>query len=163
MRGSLNLFSIYDLSFLPRLRFPNDLDELLLPLGCRGGVDCYEAPLLITTLAPSLPRIPRSCGFGLCPLPRFLFKKPSIPVGFWAASISLASAGNVASFFASSDQLPPSPRTTWTPPPWDSFLVPEGRCCRLYEAWYGESGAVTPISDLEEACRRLLGRGFEVG
>lgn len=117
----------YALSFFRPL-LPNDLDE---SPSVFDFFDCHEAPLAITTLAPSLPRIPRSCGLGLCPRPRFLFKNPSIPVGFCDVSMSLASAGNVASFFARSDQLPPSPSTTCTPPPWDSFRVPVGWCCRL--------------------------------
>jgi hypothetical protein len=73
----------------------------------------YTQPL-ITTLAPSFPRIPLSCGFGLCPLPLFLLKKPNMPFGF--ADKSFASAGNVASCLASSDQLPVSPRMTCIPP-----------------------------------------------
>ena len=66
----------------------------------------FFQPLLMTTLAPSLPRMPRSCGFGLWPLPRFLLRNPSIPECFTVASTNLASAGRVESFFASSGQLP---------------------------------------------------------
>ena len=91
-----------------------------------------HSPLLITTLAPSFPRMPRSCGFGLCPLPFFLLKKPSMPPGLAPpASINFASAGSVASCFANSDQLPVSPSTTCIPPPIDSLRVPVGLCVRL--------------------------------
>jgi hypothetical protein len=85
----------------------------------------------MTTRAPSLPKIPRSCGFGLCPLPLFLLKKPNIPEGFAAASINFASAGRVASFLASSDQLPSAPNTIETPPPTDSFRDAPARGLRL--------------------------------
>ena len=86
-----------------------------------------HSPLLMTTLAPSLPRIPRSCGFGLCPLPFFLPKNESMPPEGFAATSSLASAGKVASCFASSDQLPISSKVTCIPPLVDSFRVPVGR------------------------------------
>lgn len=135
-RGLLLAFLVQPLFFFrPPLRLLRDGKEDPPLRGSRGEssfpADCHEAPLLITTLAPSLPKIPRSCGFGLCPLPRLRLRKPSMPVGFCAASMSLASAGSVASFLANSDQLPVSPSTTCMPPAMDSFRVPVGPCRRL--------------------------------
>lgn len=62
----------------------------------------------MTTLAPSRPRTPGSCGFGLEALP-FLDKNPSIPDGF-----DRAFPGEDLS--ARSDHEPVSSNVTDTPP-----------------------------------------------
>lgn len=107
----------------------------------------YSHPWLIITLAPSFPKIPLSCGFGLWPLPFFLDKNPNIPDGLAFASTNLASAGKVASCLANSDQLPVSPNTTCMPPPCDSLRIPPERLGRVYDCWYGDDGVLLVLGE----------------
>lgn len=89
-----------------------------------------------TTLAPSFPRTPDSCGFGLLSRPFFLDRKPNIPFGFATLGFIAASAGSVAFLFANSDQEPVSSSTTCTPPLFEAWCVVTrglwcmaGACC----------------------------------
>lgn len=91
---------------------------VLAPRRVVGAYTVMPPLQLMTTLAPSLPNTPRSLGLGLLFLPFLPFKKPNMPPepSFLASGALLASLGRVASWRASSDQLPPPSSVTCTPP-----------------------------------------------
>src|SRR5690242_4304962 len=72
----------------------------------------------MTTRAPSLPNTPLSFGLGLFVRPFLPLRNPNIPPepSLLPSPILLASVGKVASWRASSDQLPLPSRVTCTPP-----------------------------------------------
>lgn len=103
----------------------------------------------ITTLAPSRPRTPRSCGFGLEALPLLFDKNPNIPEGFDRTFPG-------ADLSARSDHEPVSSNVTDTPPLADWFLTP----CLALPLVCGlgccdeRSGAVTVLDNVwgDETC-----------
>lgn len=99
----------------------------------------------MTTRAPSLPSTPLSFGLGLLFRPFLLFRNPNMPPepSFLESTTVLASVGRVASWRASSDQLPPPSSVTETPPVGlATRLLVGGKGRETYWLWYcGGSGA----------------------